>query len=81
MQEIKSKQLNSAQITLLRLLDRSLSDQEVRDIQELIGNYFDQKLKYQISEDLQNQRFIEKDFEALRQGVKPNEIVKNRKTA
>ena len=81
MQEIKSKQLNSAQITLLRLLDRSLSDQEVRDIQELIGNYFDQKLKYQISEDLQNQRFIEKDFEALRQGIKPNEIVENRKTA
>lgn len=81
MSEIKSTQLNPAQITLLRLLDRSISDQELAEIHELIGNYFDQKLRAQISEDFENGKFSESEFEALREGIKPVEIVRNRKIA
>lgn len=71
-------QFNDVQISLLRLLDRPITEQEVVEIKDLLVSYFDKKLKTQIEFDITEKGISEVDFEALRKGIKPNKIVRNR---
>jgi hypothetical protein len=76
-QAINSR-FNEAQISLLRLLNRQITEQEVVEIKDLLVNYFDKKLKTQVEIDIAEKGINETDFEALRKGIKPTEIVRKR---
>ncbi|MER0438540.1 hypothetical protein [Emticicia sp. W12TSBA100-4] len=73
-----NNQFNDVQISLLRLLDRPITEQEVIEIKDLLVSYFDKKLKTQIEFDIIEKGINEADFEALRKGTKPSKIVRNR---
>lgn len=73
-----NNQFNDVQISLLRLLDRPITEQEVVEIKDLLVSYFDKKLKTQIEFDITEKGINEADFEALRKGIKPSKIVRNR---
>ena len=59
-------------------MDRKITDLELVEIKDLLVNYFDEKLKNQIDIDIAEKDINKADFEALRNGVKPREIVKKR---
>jgi hypothetical protein len=69
---------NEAQISILRLLDRKISEQELYEIKDLLVNYFDQKLKKQIELDIAQNNIGSDQFDALRKGVKPTKIIAKR---
>ncbi len=73
-----NNQFNEVQISLLRLLNRPITEQEVVEIKELLVSYFDKKLKTQVELDIAEKNINEADFEALRKGTKPSEIVRKR---
>ena len=66
---------NPAQMTILKLLDRPINDQEVDEIKDLLVDFFDRKLQLQLAKDMDENHITEADFEALRKGVKPKSII------
>ncbi len=76
--ETARQQLNTAQITLLRLLERKITTEEVEDIHQMLANYFDSKLQAQVEKDIEEKAIKTVDFESIRAGEKVKDIVAKR---
>jgi hypothetical protein len=57
--------LNDVQLTLLRLFNRPISQQETEEIKDLLVKHLRKKLDIQIEEDIQKKGITRKDFDRI----------------
>lgn len=58
-------QLNQLQISILRLFDQRLSDEETLEIRELLMKYFDQRLKKELDKVLAEKNYSTEDYRKM----------------
>jgi hypothetical protein len=57
--------LNEVQLTLLRLFNRQMKEEEVIEIQDLLVNHLSQKLHIQVEKDIEQKGITRKDFDRI----------------
>lgn len=60
--------LNEMQLTLLRLFNRPMSEQETAQLRDLLTPYYSDQLLESVDHDVRTRGITEADYEALRQG-------------
>lgn len=61
----KKLRLNDLQISVLRLFDQNLSDQDTFELRQLLMNYFDKQLKTELDEVFKTKDYTQGDFEQM----------------
>lgn len=57
--------LNPLQVSLLRLFDRPMSEQETLELKELLVKHYDALLKTQVSRAVKEKGYTQKDFDDM----------------
>ncbi len=65
MQQEGTVQLNEVQITLLRLFQREISEEQIQDIKKMLFDYYNQQLKTELASVLKDKQLTNKDFEEM----------------
>lgn len=60
--------LNDMQITLLRMFNRPMNEQEIVDLRDLLTTYYSDKLLTSVEQDVNEKGITDADYEPLRQG-------------
>ena len=61
-------ELNPVQMSLLKLFNREMSEQETRDIKKLMVSYYSEKLKEEVSNVVEDKGYTQEDFERILNG-------------
>jgi hypothetical protein len=57
--------LNDMQITLLRMFNRDMTDQEVTEVRKLILDYYDEKLNAELTSVIAQKKYTQQDFNEI----------------
>jgi hypothetical protein len=68
--------LNEVQLTLLKLFNRPMSEQDIEDIKMLLVKHLRQKLDVQVEADIQRKGITRKDFERILNESQRTKLVK-----
>jgi hypothetical protein len=59
------RSLNATQMMLLKLFSREMSEQETKEIRDLLLNYLDAKLQNQVEKDMKTKKITQKSLDAV----------------
>jgi hypothetical protein len=65
--ENKSKGLNDVQLSLLRMFNREMSQEESIEIRDLLTKHYSQKLKEEVDHVVSQKKISQKDYDKLRE--------------
>ncbi|HVS92246.1 MAG TPA: hypothetical protein VHE59_09455 [Mucilaginibacter sp.] len=58
-------ELNPLQVSLLRLFDRPMSEQEMLELKQLLVNHYSARLENEISRAIKEKNYTQKDFDDM----------------
>ena len=58
-------ELNSIQVSLLRLFNRPMSDEEAKELKDLIVNHYSELLGAEVSKTITEKGYSQKDFDDM----------------
>jgi hypothetical protein len=58
-------ELNEVQVSLLRLFNRSMPQEEILELRDLIVNHYAMRLQKAISKDVEEKGYTQKDFDDM----------------
>ena len=59
------RSLNATQLMLLKLFNRDMTEQETKEIRDMLLLYLDNKMQHQIDLDIQNKGITQSDFDKI----------------
>ena len=63
--EKRPHKLNDVQISLLRMFNRNMTDQELSEVKQLLMAYYDEKLQTELDRVIGEKGYIQPDFDKM----------------